>query len=218
MERLDPTRIERDASALIVVDVQPDFLPGGSLAVSDGNAILAGVTRLMESDAFGLVAATQDWHPRGHLSFASSHAGKKPFETIELHGHPQVLWPDHCVQDTAGARLHPDLPWRRAALIVRKGMRPQVDTYSGFRDNWNEAGQRPPTGLAGALRERGVRHVYLCGLARDVCVKWTAEDAADEGFRTHVLWNLTRGVDPAHDEAVRAGLEERGVVLLEAGS
>lgn len=218
MERLDSKPIERATSALIVVDVQLDFLPGGALAVAEGHRILGGVTRLMESDAFALAVATQDWHPPGHLSFASSHDGRAPFETIELHDHPQILWPDHCIQGTVGAGLHPGLPWEQAALILRKGMRPRVDTYSAFRDNWNEAGERPSTGLTGYLRERGIESVYVCGLARDVCVKWTAEDASDAGFRTHFLWDLTRGVDPDQDEAVRADLGKRGVILLEVGS
>jgi nicotinamidase/pyrazinamidase len=218
MERYDPARVDIARSALIVVDVQPDFLPGGALAVRDGDRILGGVARLMESPAFPLIVATQDWHPPGHLSFASSHRGKKPFETIQLHGHDQILWPDHCVQGTPGAALHPDLPWERAAVVVRKGMHARVDTYSGFRDNWNEAGARPPTGLAGALRERGIHDVYVCGLARDVCVKWTAEDAQDADFRTYFLWDLTRSVVPDHDDAVRADLEKRDVTLLEVGA
>lgn len=218
MERFDPVRVERGSSALIVVDVQLDFLPGGALEVGEGDRILPGVTKLMKSDEFALVVATQDWHPPGHLSFASSHPGRQPLETIELHGHEQILWPDHCVQGTRGAALHPDLPWERAAVIVRKGMHPHVDTYSGFRDNWDEAGQRPGTGLTGYLREHAIRSVYLCGLARDVCVKWSAEDAREAGFRTYVLWNLTRSVDPGRDDRLGADLEKKGVVLLGANS
>jgi nicotinamidase/pyrazinamidase len=207
----------RDAprrAALLVIDVQPDFLPGGALAVADGDAILAPLRALLDRDAFALCVATQDWHPRGHVSFASSHPGRRPFEVIEVHGHEQTLWPDHCVQGTPGAALHPDVPWERISAVIRKGADPAVDSYSGFRNNWDAAGDRPPTGLAGYLRERGVADVYLCGLARDFCVKWSAEDAAAAGFRTRVLWDLTRPVDPASDERVRRDLERAGVEIL----
>lgn len=207
----EPTR-----AALLLVDIQPDFIPGGSLPVAGGDEILDPVHRLMESDVFGLQVATQDWHPAGHVSFASRHPGREPLEIVELHGHEQVLWPDHCVQGTPGAELHPDLPWSRVEAIVRKGTSPEADSYSGFRNNWNPDGERPPTGLAGFLLEREVERVYLCGLARDVCVRWTAEDAADAGFRTFVLWDLTRSVDPSGDDRLRAALEERGVETLEA--
>lgn len=204
------------SSALLVVDVQPDFLPGGALAVDEGNLVLSGIGRLMASDRFALQVATQDWHPPDHTSFASSHPGRKPFETISLHGHDQVLWPDHCVQGTEGARLHPDLAWERVAAIVRKGMDRDVDSYSGFRNNWGPAGDRPSTGLAGYLRERGVESVYLCGLARDYCVRWSAEDAHEAGFDTVVLWDLTRSVDPSGDGELRASLEGRGVRIVES--
>lgn len=205
-------------SALLVVDVQPDFLPGGALAVGDGDAILEPLARLMASGRFGLQVATQDWHPPGHVSFASSHPGRKPLDVIDLHGHDQVLWPDHCVQGTPGAELHPDLPWERVAAIVRKGADPLCDSYSGFRNNWDRHGARPPTGLAGYLRERGVERVYLCGLARDYCVRWSAEDAVAAGFDTGFLWDLTRSVDPAGDEALRRALEGLGVELLDSTS
>jgi nicotinamidase/pyrazinamidase len=203
---------------LLVVDVQPDFLPGGALAVAEGDAILPGIRALLESRRFGLVVATQDWHPRGHLSFASSHPGHAVMETIELHGHEQILWPDHCVQGTPGAELLAGMPWHRAAAIVRKGTDPRVDSYSAFRNNWDPHGKRPPTGLAGYLREREVEEVWLCGLARDFCVLWSAEDAADAGFRVRVLWDLTRPVRPDSDAAVEARLGERGVAILDAGS
>lgn len=206
--------IDRETAALILVDIQPDFLPGGRLAVADGDRILAPVRRLMEADLFGVQVATQDWHPTGHVSFASSHPGHDPMDVIQLYGHDQVLWPDHCVQGTPGAALAPDLPWERVSAIVRKGTDPQCDSYSGFRNNWNPAGERPATGLAGYLRDRGVSNVYLCGLARDYCVKWSAEDGAGEGFLTHVVWDLTRPVDPGADETVRRDLRERGVEVL----
>jgi nicotinamidase/pyrazinamidase len=201
-------------AALIVVDVQPDFLPGGALAVADGDAILAPLRALLERDPFGLYVATQDWHPRGHVSFASSHPGRRPLEVIEVHGHEQTLWPDHCVQGTPGAALHPDVPWERISAVIRKGAEADVDSYSGFRNNWDAAGERAPTGLAGYLRERGVEDVHLCGLARDFCVKWSAEDAAAAGFRTRFLWDLTRPVDPASDARVRRDLERAGVTVL----
>jgi nicotinamidase/pyrazinamidase len=202
-------------AALLLVDVQPDFLPGGALAVAEGDAILAPLRALLDRDPFALYVATQDWHPRGHVSFASSHAGRRPFEVVALHGHEQTLWPDHCVQGTPGAALHPALPWERIAAVIRKGADPDVDSYSGFRNNWDAAGARPATGLAGYLRERGVDEVWLCGLARDYCVKWSAEDAAAAGFRTRFLWDLTRPVDPTSDARVRADLERAGVAIVE---
>ncbi|HUP52987.1 MAG TPA: nicotinamidase [Longimicrobiales bacterium] len=205
-----------EKAVLILMDIQPDFLPGGSLPVAGGDQILEPVAKLMAEGPFRLQVATQDWHPAGHVSFASGHEGRKPMDVIDLYGHDQTLWPDHCVQGTVGAELHPGLTWTRVEAVIRKGTAPDTDSYSGFRNNWNPAGERPGTGLAGYLRERGVEDVYLCGLARDVCVRWTAEDAADEGFRTWVLWDLTRSVVPAEDEALRRALEERGVGILQA--
>ena len=204
-------------SALVLVDIQPDFLPGGRLPVADGDAILEPVRALMMSDRFDLQVATQDWHPADHVSFASNHPGRRPLEVISLYGQSQMLWPDHCVQGTPGAALHPYLPWDRVAMIVRKGSDPRSDSYSGFRNNWTPAGDRPPTGLAGYLRERGVADVTLVGLARDYCVKWSAEDAADLGFRARVFWDLTRPVDPSSDEQVRRDLERAGVGIVRAG-
>jgi nicotinamidase/pyrazinamidase len=202
------------ASCLIVVDVQPDFLPGGALPVEGGDTILEGIHALLESDRFPIRVATQDWHPRDHLSFASSHEGRNPMDVVDLYGHEQILWPDHCVQGTPGAELLEGLPWHRVAAIVRKGTDRRVDSYSAFRNNWDPDGKRPRTGLAGYLRERGVEDVWLCGLARDFCVKWSAEDADDDGFRVHVFWDLTRPVDPASDQAVEAGLRELGVEIV----
>ena len=203
-------------SALILVDIQPDFMPGGALATADGDEILAPVHRLLEADPFGLCVATQDWHPPGHISFASEHEGRQPFETIEFYGAEQVLWPDHCVQGSDGARLHPDLDWNRVNVVVRKGTDPAVDSYSGFRDNWSPDGDRPPTGLAGYLRERGIATVFVCGLARDVCAKWTAEDAAEAGFEVRFLWDLTRPVTYDSDDQTREDLERAGVRLVES--
>lgn len=210
--------VDRERAALILVDLQPDFMPGGSLPVAEGDAILDPIRELCARDLFGVYVATQDWHPPGHVSFASAHAGHEPMDVIDYYGHEQILWPDHCVQGTEGARLHPVLDWRRVSAIIRKGMDPGSDSYSGFRNNWTPAGDRPPTGLAGYLRERGVEDVYVCGLARDVCVKWTAEDAIAEGFRTVFLWNLTRAVRPEDDARVRADLEAAGVEVALAWS
>ncbi len=205
---------EPKSSALILVDIQPDFLPGGRLAVAEGDRILEGVRRLMLSERFSVQVATQDWHPPGHVSFASQHPDAEPFDTIELYGKEQVLWPDHCVQGSSGAELHPELPWERVGAVVRKGADPRIDSYSGFRNNWGPDGSRSPTGLAGYLRERGVESVFLCGLARDVCVRWTAEDAVEAGFETHLIWDLTRSVDAGGDEDLRIDLESDGVRLL----
>jgi nicotinamidase/pyrazinamidase len=203
-------------SALLVIDVQPDFLPGGALAVEDGDKVLPGIRALMESGSFLLQVATQDWHPPGHASFASSHQGKELFDVVSLHDHDQVLWPDHCVQGTPGAELHPDQPWDRVHAVIRKGSDPEVDSYSGFRNNWGPGGDRPPTGLTGYLRDRGVDRVYLCGLARDYCVRWSAEDAAEGGFETYILWDLTRSVDPSGDEKLRRELEGQGVRIIQS--
>lgn len=206
--------IDKDIAILLVVDLQPDFMPGGALAVAEGDQIVGPIGALVNSGLFRLVAATQDWHPKGHVSFASSHPGKKPLETIELYGHPQTLWPDHCVQGTPGAELCAGMPWEKAQVIVRKATEIDCDSYSAFRDNWNASGKRPPTGLGGYLRELGVRDVFLCGLARDFCVAWSAEDAAAAGFRTYVIWDLTRPVDPASDGPVHQHLAGCGVQLV----
>lgn len=203
-------------SALILVDIQPDFLPGGSLAVPGGDAILPPVRALLERFPFDLAVATQDWHPPGHVSFASAHPRRRPFDVIPLHGTDQTLWPDHCVQGTPGAELSPALRWDRLSAVIRKGAQRDVDSYSGFRNNWDAAGRRPPTGLAGYLRERGIDDVFLCGLARDYCVKWSAEDAAAAGFSATVLWDLTRPVVAESDAAVRADLDRAGVRIADS--
>lgn len=210
----DELRFDPSTAALIITDVQPDFLPGGALPVPDGDAILEPLAALLERDPFGVHVATQDWHPPGHISFASSHPGTKVMDVIEVYGRPQRMWPDHCVQGTPGAALHPVVPDAMLTAIVRKATDPMVDSYSTFRNNWDATGQRPPTGLGGYLKERGIDTVFLCGLARDYCVKWSAEDAAAMGFRTFVLWDLTRAIDPASDERVRQDLERVGVRIV----
>ena len=205
-----------ERTALIVVDVQPDFMPGGALACHEGDAIVPGIARLLRARRFRHVVATQDWHPAGHASFASSHPGTQPFQQIELHGQLQTLWPDHCVQGTPGAALHPDIDWSAADLILRKGSDPQVDSYSAFRENHGPQGSRSATGLAGWLRERGVEEVLVCGLARDVCVLWTAQDAVALGFRARLAWDLSRPVTPDSDDATRASLQSQGIGVVDA--
>ena len=200
-------------TALILVDVQPDFMPGGPLACHEGDAIVPGVDALLRAHRYRHVVATQDWHPREHVSFAANHPGRAPFAQITLHGQPQTLWPTHCVAGTAGAALHPAIDWTPLDLVVRKGTDAAVDSYSAFRENHGPGGARPPTGLAGWLRERGVTEVHVCGLARDVCVLWTVQDALALGFRAHMLWELTRPVTPASDEDTRAALA--GLLLPE---
>jgi len=200
-------------TALLVIDLQPDFMPGGALPCHQGDAVVPGIAALVASRAYRTVIATQDWHPPGHASFASSHAGRAPFDTIELHAHPQVLWPDHCVQGTPGAALDPRVDWTPVDLVLRKGTDPQVDSYSAFRENTGPDGTRPSTGLAGWLRERGIAEVHLCGLARDYCVLWSAQDAVAAGLRASVLWDLTRPVAPDGDAPTRAALDAAGVSL-----
>ncbi|MEW9625768.1 bifunctional nicotinamidase/pyrazinamidase [Rhodanobacter geophilus] len=209
--------IVSERTALIVVDMQPDFMPGGALACHEGEAIVPGIDRLLRARRFRHVVATQDWHPAGHVSFASTHPGTQPFQQIALHGQPQTLWPDHCVQGTPGAALHAGIDWSAADLVLRKGSDPQVDSYSAFRENHGPHGTRPATGLAGWLRERGVEEVLVCGLARDVCVLWTAQDAVAAGFRAGLLWELSRPVTPAGDEPTRAALAAQGIALVDLG-
>ncbi len=200
-------------TALILVDVQPDFMPGGTLACHEGDTIVEGIDQLLRQRRFRHVVATQDWHPRAHVSFASSHPGHAPFEQIDLYGQPQTLWPDHCMQGTAGAELHPAIDWSAVDAVIRKGSDPAVDSYSGFRENHGPDGGRPSTGRAGWLRERGVDEVVVCGLARDVCVLWTAQDAVTLGFRASMLWDLTRPVTSASDDATREAMQASGIVL-----
>jgi nicotinamidase/pyrazinamidase len=174
---------------LLVVDVQNGFVPGGALPVAGGDEVVPLINGLARG--FEHVVLTQDWHTPGHLSFASSHPGKKPFETVALPYGPQVLWPDHCVQGTADADLHPDLRIPHAELIIRKGYRKQIDSYSAFV----EADGTTTTGLAGYLRERGLRRVFVVGLATDFCVGWSALDARKAGFAATVIEDATRAID-----------------------
>jgi len=174
---------------LAVVDVQNDFCPGGALAVPNGAAVVPEINRLIA--AHDHVILTQDWHPAGHSSFASQHAGRQPFETIEASYGPQILWPDHCVQGTPGAEFHPDLDWTGAELVIRKGFRRDIDSYSAFFEN----DHRTPTGLGGYLRERGFTRVVLAGLATDFCVHFSAMDARKLGFEVRVIEAACRAID-----------------------
>ncbi|MDD2795313.1 bifunctional nicotinamidase/pyrazinamidase [Acidocella sp.] len=176
-------------AALLVIDVQNDFCPGGALAVPDGAAIIPLINRLAAK--FATVVLTQDWHPPSHISFAASHPGKEPFQTIALPYGEQVLWPTHCVQTTPGAALHPDLAIPHAGLILRKGLHPNVDSYSAFL----EADRTTRTGLDGYFTSRGITELYLCGLATDYCVAWSAEDARRFGFKTTVIEDACRAID-----------------------
>lgn len=194
---------------LLLIDIQNDFLPGGALPVPDGDAIIPVVNRIQ--DRFPLVVATQDWHPPNHGSFAANHPGKKPFDHIELNGVPQTLWPVHCVQNTVGAQFAPGLNQSRIACVFQKGIDPGIDSYSGFYDN----GHRRATGLGTWLKEQGVEDVYICGLATDYCVKFTALDAAGLGLRTHVMADACRGVglQPTDVPQALAEMKQAGVVI-----
>jgi nicotinamidase/pyrazinamidase len=176
-------------NALIVIDVQNDFCPGGALAVEDGDAIVPVVNAMIAGAKH--VILTQDWHPAGHSSFASRHEGKSPFEVVEMAYGAQTLWPDHCVQGSAGAQFHADLDTTKAELIIRKGFRPAIDSYSAFFENDHQT----PTGLAGYLRERGISRVTVVGLATDFCVAYSALDAVKQGFAAEVVMEATRGID-----------------------
>ena len=200
-----------DASALLVIDVQNCFLPGGSLAVKDGDQVVPVINRLAKG--FANVVMTQDWHTPGHVSFASAHAGKKPFETIDLAYGKQVLWPDHCVQGTEGAALSKDLSIPQAELIVRKGYHKDVDSYSAF----TEADGKTTTGLAAWLKARKLQRLFIAGLATDFCVAWTAMDARKAGFDAYVIEDACRGIDTQGSLAKAwAEMTEAGVKRIQS--
>jgi nicotinamidase/pyrazinamidase len=178
-----------ESDVLLVVDVQNDFCPGGNLPVPEGDQVVPVINGLARR--FRHVVLTQDWHPAGHQSFASSHVGRQPYETVEVAYGPQVLWPDHCVQGTPGAAFRADLDIPHAALVIRKGFRPHIDSYSAFYEN----DRRTPTGLAGYLRERGLTRVFAVGLALDFCVRYSAEDARRLGLDVVVIGDACRGID-----------------------
>lgn len=196
--------------ALLVIDVQNDFCPGGALPVPEGDAVVPVLNRIAKQ--FTSIVLTQDWHPLGHISFASRHKGRRPFETIALAYGAQTLWPEHCVQDSFGAALHSDLDLPQAELIIRKGFNPEIDSYSAFQEN----DRRTKTGLAGYLRERGLTRLFLGGLAYDVCVHYSAEDAIVAGFDVIVIEEACRGLDAASTAATRASLAERGCIIRSA--
>ncbi|NLX99133.1 MAG: bifunctional nicotinamidase/pyrazinamidase [Rhodopirellula sp.] len=200
--------------ALILVDLQNDFCPGGALPVPDGHTVVPIANRLMAR--FDLVIATQDWHPRDHGSFAVNHPDKQIGDVVELDGIEQILWPVHCVQDTPGAELHPQLDRSRIDDFVKKGTERTVDSYSGFFDN----GRRHATGLAERLRARGVSDVYLCGLATEYCVEFTALDAADLGFTTWLVRDACRGIDRHAGDIQRAiaAMQAKNVRLVESSA
>jgi len=200
----------RDAThALLVIDVQNDFCPGGALAVPGGDEIVPGINALMAE--FPAVILTQDWHPAGHSSFASQHPGKAPMEMTEMPYGPQVLWPDHCVQGSDGAAFHAHLDTDRADLIIRKGFRPGIDSYSAFFENDHTT----PTGLEGYLRTRGISHLTMVGLATDFCVNFSAVDAARLGFTVEVRGDLSRAIDLNGSlDAAKAGMTEAGATLI----
>ncbi|MFZ4165540.1 bifunctional nicotinamidase/pyrazinamidase [Brevundimonas sp. NPDC058933] len=202
----------RSTDALLVIDAQNDFCEGGALAVQGGAGIMPLINQL--AARFDTVIATQDWHTPDQISFASNHDGATPFTEIEVAYGPQMLWPDHCLQGTPGADFHPDVApaVQKALAVVRKGYNPAVDSYSGFFEN----DHRTATGLAGLLRDRGVTRVFLCGLAYDYCVRFTAEDAVREGFEAVVVDNACRAIAPDTAAAAKASFEALGVVEIEA--
>ncbi|HWE97679.1 MAG TPA: bifunctional nicotinamidase/pyrazinamidase [Tepidisphaeraceae bacterium] len=198
---------------LILVDIQNDFVPGGALPVREGDQIVPLVNRLQ--NRFDLVVATQDWHPADHGSFAANHPGRKPGEVIDLHGLRQILWPVHCVQNTPGAAFVPGLHIKRISRVFQKGTDPTIDSYSGFFDN----GRRKATGLGDYLKEKGATDVYVCGLATDYCVKFTALDARSLGFKTFLIEDASRGVNlkPGDVEAAVEEMARAGVTVTKSG-
>ena len=191
--------------ALIIVDVQNDFCEGGALEVPNGSSVVPVINKLI--DRFDAIIQTQDWHPAGHHSFASSHDGKTPYETVELDYGTQVLWPDHCVQGTKGAEFHKDLQTDKSQVIIRKGFRAPIDSYSTFYEN----DQKTKTGLTGYLKDRGITDLYVTGLATDFCVKWSVLDGIKEGFNVHIVEDAVRGID------LEGSLDEAWKEMKEAG-
>lgn len=195
--------------ALIVVDIQNDFLQGGSLAVQGGNEIIPVINSIQEK--FDLVVATQDWHPKGHKSFASQHSNKSVYDKIDLNGIEQVLWPDHCVQGTVGAEISSELNQNKIEAIFRKGMNTTIDSYSGFYDN----GKLKCTGLGDFLKGRGVKEIFVCGLAADYCVYFTAKDALELGFTSTIIENATKAIDVSNFENIKRNFIQSGGSIIE---
>ena len=198
-------------NALIIVDVQNDFLPGGALSVEKGDSVIPVINGLQNK--FDLVVATQDWHPSDHKSFSSSHPGKKVFEEITLEGLPQVLWPDHCVQETEGAEFSSKLNTKKIEAIFRKGMDKNIDSYSGFFDN----GKKKATGMGDYLKGRGVSSIYVCGLAADYCVYFTALDGFEMGFQSTIITDATRAIDEENFKKRLEILESNGGKEIKSG-
>ncbi len=197
--------------ALLIVDVQNDFCPGGALEVPGGDQVVPTINKL--SQAFEHVVQTQDWHPEGHSSFASSHEGEEPFETIQMDYGQQVLWPDHCIQGSDGAEFHPELNTLPSQLIIRKGFRKDIDSYSAFYENDHQT----PTGLKAYLQERGIDRLYVAGLATDFCVKWSVTDGLDEGFEVYVIEDAVRGIDVEGSlDAAWNEMNEKGAEVVES--
>ena len=207
-------RVDQRTDMLAIIDVQPTFMSGGELPVEDGDAVIPVINRLLH-DRFHHACATQDWHPPRHSSFASTHPGRRPFDMVTMPYGPQLLWPDHAIQGTANAALHPDLDTGRIELVLRKGCRAELDSYSAFRENDG----RTSTGLKGWLVDRGVRRLFLTGLAGDYCVAWSATDAVEAGFETVIVEDATRSIGVAlpegrSDALARARLHALGVAFL----
>lgn len=196
-------------NALLIVDVQNDFCPGGALEVPDGDQVVPIINSLIKN--FDIIIQTQDWHPDGHHSFASTHSGKSPYDTIKMDYGDQILWPDHCVQGTKGAEFHPDLNTMKSQVIIRKGFRKDIDSYSTFFENDHET----TTGLAGYLKERGITDLYTTGLATDFCVKWSVLDGIDEGFKMHLVTDAVKGIDldGSLDQALKE-MKEKGARFI----
>lgn len=195
--------------ALLVVDIQNDFCPGGALAVPNGDTIVPTVNKLV--NVFDAVIQTQDWHPAGHSSFASSHKGKEPYDTVEMDYGTQVLWPDHCIQGSMGAEFHPELNTLKTQVVIRKGFRREIDSYSTFFEN----DQQTTTGLTGYLDQRGITDLYTVGLATDFCVKWSILDGIDEGFNMHIVKDAVKGIDlDGSLDAAWDEMKEKGVYIV----
>lgn len=201
-----------EKDALILIDIQNDFCPGGALAVPEGDKVVAVANRLM--DSFSLIAFSQDWHPAGHKSFASAHAGKNPFETTQMPYGTQILWPDHCVQGSGGAAFHPGLDENRASVVIRKGSNPQIDSYSTFYEN----DRKTATGLAGYLKQRGIERIFLAGLAWEYCVGFSALDGRAEGFEVFFVEDGTGAFHNDDFAPMNAQLQEAGVQHIQSSA
>ena len=193
---------------LLIIDVQNDFMPGGALAVPNGDNIVPVINNMQHK--FDLVVAAQDWHPKNHISFASNHEGKSMFEVIEIHGKPQTLWPDHCVQATEGAKFHPNLNTQKWEAVFRKGTDKNIDSYSAFFDN----GHLKSTGLTGYLKEKGVTQLFLCGLAADICVYLSIYDAFNEGFQCFFIEDASQPLDIKAFQEVKKKMEDLGIQII----